>query len=56
MSYNLSSDAEPPPAAIPSGISAANLVRVRNGSLALLVALLLFLILWWVRGVYTDWL
>ena len=56
MSYNLSNDAEPPPGPIPAGISAANLVRVRNGSLALLVALLLILILWWTRSIYTDWL
>ncbi|MCI0780250.1 MAG: UPF0182 family protein, partial [Chloroflexi bacterium] len=56
MSYNLSNDAEPPPGPIPAGISAANLVRVRNGSLALLVALLLILVLWWARSVYTDWL
>ena len=56
MSYSLSSDAEPPPGTISPGISAANLVRVRNGSLALLVALLLFLVLWWARSVYTDWL
>ena len=56
MSYNLSNAAEPPPGPIPAGISAANLVRVRNGSLALLVALLLILILWWTRSIYTDWL
>lgn len=56
MSYNLSSDAGG--AAAPSwpGISAANLLRLRFGSLVLLALLFLFLLLWWANGVYTDWL
>ncbi|MEK7814516.1 MAG: UPF0182 family protein, partial [Chloroflexota bacterium] len=56
MSYNLSSDAGGLPVPAWPGISAANLRRLRNGSLALLALLFLFLLLWWANGVYTDWL
>jgi len=56
MSYNLSDDAESPPGANLPGISAANLRRVRQGGLALAALIFLFLLLWWVRAVYTDWL
>ena len=56
MSYNLSDDAESPPGANLPGISVANLRRVRHGGLALAALIILFLLLWWVRAVYTDWL
>jgi len=56
MSYNLSDDAESPPGANLPGISAANLRRVRQGGLALAALIILFLLLWWARAVYTDWL
>ncbi len=56
MSYNLSSDIGGPPVPAWPGISAANLRRLRNGSLVLLALLFVFLLLWWANGVYTDWL
>ena len=56
MSYDLSNDAErPEPANLPA-ISAANLRRVRIWSLAITLAVALFLVLWWAKTVYTDWL
>ena len=56
MSYNLSNDAEPPPAPNPPGISESNLRLFQRAGSVLAVIVLVFLILWWARAVYTDWL
>ena len=56
MSYDLSSDGDSVPGAPYPGISAANLHRLRNWSLFLVVLVFLFLIFWWLVIVYTDWL
>ena len=54
MSYDLSNDAEQPgPAPLP-GISAANLRRLRLGSLAIAFLVLLILVLFWAKSAYTD--
>ena len=54
MSYNLSNDAEPPPAPNLPGISLANLRLFQRAGSVLAVAVLVLLILWWARAVYTD--
>ena len=56
MSYNISNDAEPPPAPNPPGISESNLRLFQRAGAVLAVIVLVLLILWWVRAVYTDWL
>jgi uncharacterized membrane protein (UPF0182 family) len=56
MSYDLSSDSDSVPGAAYPGISAANLRRLRNWSLVLVGLVFLFLFLWWLVIVYTDWL
>src|SRR5918996_2474600 len=56
MSYDLTSDANGSSNSGFPGISVANLGRVRRWGLIFLVLLFLFLILWWVIGLYTDWL
>jgi hypothetical protein len=56
MSYDLTDDAEDPPVQGVPGISAAHLRLVRRWSLVLVALVLLVLVLWWVRAVYTDWL
>ena len=56
MSYDLTNDAGQPEAPVLPGISAVNLRRVRNGSIIAVGLLFAFLILWWLRTVYTDWL
>ena len=54
MSYNLSNDAEQPPAPNPPGISASNLRLFKRAGAVLAVLGFVFLILWWARAVYTD--
>ncbi len=54
MSYNLSNDAEQPPAPNPPGISASNLRLFKRAGAVLAVLVFVFLILWWARAVYTD--
>ena len=54
MSYNLSNDAELPPAPKLPGISTETERRLRRGFPALTALVLLVLALWWARGVYTD--
>jgi len=56
MSYDLNDDAERPPGPGMPGISAAHLRLARRWGLALIALVLLVLVLWWLRGVYTDWL
>ncbi|PKB70864.1 MAG: hypothetical protein BZY87_08540 [SAR202 cluster bacterium Io17-Chloro-G6] len=56
MSYELTNDAEQPEGPALPGISAINLRRVRNGSIIAVGLLFAFLILWWLRAAYTDWL
>ena len=56
MSYNLSNDADPPPAAKPPGISSANVQRLWRATWVATVIILVVLALEWTRGAYTDWL
>ncbi len=56
MSYELTNDAEQPEGPGLPGISAINMRRFRNGSGIAVGLLFAFLILWWLRTVYTDWL
>ncbi|NQW22224.1 MAG: UPF0182 family protein [SAR202 cluster bacterium] len=56
MSYELTNDADQPEGPGLPGISANNLRRVRNGCIIAVGLLFAFLILWWLRTVYTDWL
>ena len=56
MSFELTNDAEQPEGPTLPGISAINLRRVRNGSVIAVGLIFAFLILWWLRTVYTDWL
>lgn len=56
MSFDLTNDAEQPPGQNFPGISPVTLRRIRNASVAVITLLFLFLILWWLRTVYTDWL
>ena len=56
MSYDLTNDAGHPEGPTLPGISAVNLRRVRNGSIIAVGLLFAFLVLWWLRTVYTDWL
>ena len=56
MSYNLSNDADPPPAAKPPGISSANAHRLWRAAMIVTVILAVVLALDWGRGAYTDWL
>ena len=54
MSFDLTNDAERVPGQSLPGISTIHLRRVRKWSLALVILLFLFLVLWWARTVYTD--
>ena len=56
MSHDLTNDADRPDGPNLPGISAVNLLRVRNGSIVAVGLLFAFLVLWWLRTVYTDWL
>ena len=56
MSYDLSSDGENVPGPPYPGISATSLRRLRNWSAILVGLVFLFLFLWWLVIVYTDWL
>ena len=54
MSYDLPNDAEQPDGPNLPGVSAVVLRRVRNGCIIAVGLLFTFLILWWLRTVYTD--
>ncbi len=56
MSFDLTNDGEQPPGQNFPGISLVSLRRIRNACVAVIGLLFLFLILWWLRTVYTDWL
>ena len=54
MSYDLTNDAEDPDSPSLPGVSNVVLRRVRNGCIIAVGLLFSFLILWWLRTVYTD--
>ncbi len=54
MSHDLTNDAEQPDGPSLPGVSAVVLRRVRNGCIIAVGLLFTFLILWWLRTVYTD--
>ena len=54
MSYDLTNDAEDPDGPSLPGVSDVVLRRVRNGCIIAVGLLFSFLILWWLRTVYTD--
>ncbi|MDA0263620.1 MAG: UPF0182 family protein [Chloroflexi bacterium] len=54
MSHDLTNDADHPEGPALPGISAVMLRRVRKGSIIAVGLLFAFLILWWLRTVYTD--
>ena len=54
MSYDLTNDGEQPEGPNLPGLSDVVLRRVRNGCIIAVVLLFAFLILWWLRTVYTD--
>ncbi|MDA1127118.1 MAG: UPF0182 family protein [Chloroflexi bacterium] len=56
MSYELTKDDDQPEGPALPGISAINLRRIRNGCIIAVSLLFAFLILWWLRTIYTDWL
>ena len=54
MSYDLTNDADEPDGPSLPGVSEAVLRRVRNGCIMAVGLLFAFLMLWWLRTVYTD--
>ena len=54
MSYDLANDGEQPEGPKLPGLSAVALRKIRNGSIIGVGLLFTFLILWWIRTVYTD--
>ncbi len=54
MSYDLTNDAEQPDGPNLPGVSPVVLRRVRNGCIIAVGLLFTFLVLWWLRTVYTD--
>jgi uncharacterized membrane protein (UPF0182 family) len=54
MSYDLTNDNDQPETPNLPGVSAVVLRRVRNGCITAVGLLFAFLILWWLRTVYTD--
>ena len=54
MSYDLANDGEQPEGPKLPGLSAVALRKIRNGSIVGVGLLFTFLILWWIRTVYTD--
>ncbi|MBM12066.1 MAG: hypothetical protein CL759_08340 [Chloroflexi bacterium] len=56
MSYDLTNDADQPEGPTLPGISEIHLQRVRNACIIAVGLLFAFLILWWLRAIYTDWL
>ena len=54
MSDDLTNDAQGHPGPGFPGISVANLRRARRWDLPFIALVLLLLVLWWARGVYTD--
>ena len=54
MSYDLTNDSDQPESPNLPGVSEVVLRRVRNGCITAVALLFAFLILWWLRTVYTD--
>ena len=54
MSFDLTNDSDEPESPNLPGVSAAVLWRVRNGCITAVSLLFAFLVLWWLRTVYTD--
>ena len=54
MSFDLTNDSDEPERPNLPGVSAVALRRVRNGCITAVSLLFAFLVLWWLRTVYTD--
>ena len=54
MSFDLTNDSDEPESPNLPGVSAVVLRRVRNGCITAVSLLFAFLVLWWLRTVYTD--
>ena len=54
MSFDLTNDSDEPESPNLPGVSAVVLRRVRNGCITAVSLLFVFLVLWWLRTVYTD--
>ncbi|PKB68999.1 MAG: hypothetical protein BZY77_07380 [SAR202 cluster bacterium Io17-Chloro-G5] len=54
MSFDLTNDSDEPESPNLPGVSAVALRRVRNGCITAVALLFVFLVLWWLRTVYTD--
>ena len=54
MSFDLTNDSDEPESPNLPGVSAVALRRVRNGCITAVSLLFAFLVLWWLRTVYTD--
>ena len=54
MSFDLTNDSDEPESPNLPGVSAVVLRRVRNGCMTAVSLLFVFLVLWWLRTVYTD--
>jgi len=54
MSFDLTNDSNEPESPNLPGVSAVVLRRVRNGCMTAVSLLFVFLVLWWLRTVYTD--
>ena len=54
MSFDLTNDSDEPESPNLPGVSAVVLWRVRNGCITAVSLLFAFLVLWWLRTVYTD--
>lgn len=54
MSFDLTNDSDEPESPNLPGVSAVALRRVRNGCITAVSLLFVFLVLWWLRTVYTD--
>ena len=54
MSFDLTNDSDEPESPNLPGVSAVVLRRVRNGCITAVSLIFAFLVLWWLRAVYTD--
>ncbi len=54
MSFDLTNDSDESERPNLPGVSAVALRRVRNGCITVVSLLFAFLVLWWLRTVYTD--
>jgi len=54
MSFDLTNDSDEPESPNLPGVSAVALRRVRNGCITAVSLIFAFLVLWWLRTVYTD--